>query len=116
MSQYVLVRIVRMDNIDIGLFDYDRAQEHPHWAKELYGFADHKPETAEYGVQSFVYRARAPFDLMVDDIDASHAALTTAGLQPSAIEAGDIHRSFTITEPGGHLITVNSTHVTGLPV
>ena len=31
------------------------------WAKELYGFADHVPETEEYGVQSFVYRARQPF-------------------------------------------------------
>ncbi|GHC67944.1 GTP-binding protein [Limoniibacter endophyticus] len=45
-----------------GLFDYDRAQSHPLWAKELYGFADHVPETEEYGVRSFVYRARAPFD------------------------------------------------------
>ncbi len=58
----------------------------------------------------------APFDLMVDDIDATHAMLTTDGLAPSAIEDGDIHRSFTVTEPGGHSITVNSTHVTGLPV
>jgi G3E family GTPase len=32
------------------------------WAKELYGFADHVPETEEYGVASFVYRARRPFD------------------------------------------------------
>ena len=31
------------------------------WAKELYGFADHVPETEEYGVTSFVYRARQPF-------------------------------------------------------
>ena len=31
------------------------------WAKELYGFADHTPETDEYGVTSFVYRARQPF-------------------------------------------------------
>ena len=61
-------------------------------------------------------RARASFDLMVDDVDATHAALAAAGLQPSTIEDGDIHRSFTITEPGGHSITVNSTHVTGLPV
>jgi hypothetical protein len=27
-----------------GLFDFDRAQEHPLWAKELYGFAHHVPE------------------------------------------------------------------------
>lgn len=45
-----------------GRFDFDRAHEHPLWAKELYGFADHVPETEEYGVSSFVYRARRPFD------------------------------------------------------
>jgi G3E family GTPase len=48
--------------LDTGLFDFDRAQEHPMWAKELYGFAQHTPETEEYGIRSFVYRARAPFD------------------------------------------------------
>jgi G3E family GTPase len=46
---------------DTGLFDFDTAHEHPLWAKELYGFADHVPETEEYGVSSFVYRARRPF-------------------------------------------------------
>jgi G3E family GTPase len=46
---------------DTGLFDFDRAAEHPLWAKELYGFAHHRPETEEYGITSFVYRARAPF-------------------------------------------------------
>src|SRR6056297_598663 len=45
----------------MGLFDFDKAHEHPMWAKELYGFADHVPETEEYGVTSFVYRAKAPF-------------------------------------------------------
>ena len=46
---------------DTGLFDFDRAHEHPFWAKELYGFGHHTPETEEYGISSFVYRARAPF-------------------------------------------------------
>jgi G3E family GTPase len=46
---------------DTALFDFDRAAEHPLWAKELYGFAHHTPETEEYGITSFVYRARAPF-------------------------------------------------------
>ncbi|WP_138471300.1 GTP-binding protein [Poseidonocella sp. HB161398] len=50
------------DILDTGLFDFDRAHEHPMWAKELYGFADHVPETEEYGVASHVYRARRPFD------------------------------------------------------
>ncbi|GGO59159.1 GTPase, G3E family [Roseovarius pacificus] len=54
---------VRPETIfDTGLFDFDKAHEHPLWAKELYGFADHVPETEEYGVTSFVYRARRPFD------------------------------------------------------
>lgn len=47
--------------LDTGLFDFDKAHEHPMWAKELYGFADHVPETEEYGVTSYVYRARQPF-------------------------------------------------------
>lgn len=52
-----------LDSIrDTGLFDLDKAQRHPLWFKELNGFKDHKPETEEYGVRSFVYRARAPFE------------------------------------------------------
>jgi G3E family GTPase len=47
--------------LDTGLFDFDRAHEHPLWAQELYGFAHHTPETEEYGISSFVYRARRPF-------------------------------------------------------
>ena len=48
--------------LDTGRFDFEKAQQHPHWYKELYGFADHVPETLEYGVKNFVYRARRPFD------------------------------------------------------
>jgi len=47
--------------LDTGRFDFEKAHEHPMWAKELYGFADHVPETEEYGVTSHVYRARLPF-------------------------------------------------------
>jgi G3E family GTPase len=47
--------------LDTGLFDHEKAQEHPLWHKELYGFKDHVPETEEYGIASFVYRARRPF-------------------------------------------------------
>ncbi len=48
--------------LDTGRFDFEKAQQHPLWFKELYGFADHTPETEEYGVKNFVYRARRPFD------------------------------------------------------
>jgi G3E family GTPase len=48
--------------LDTGRFDFARAQQHPLWFKELYGFGDHTPETEQYGVGSFVYRARRPFD------------------------------------------------------
>ena len=47
--------------LDTGLFDFEKAHLHPMWVKELYGFADHVPETEEYGVTSYVYRARQPF-------------------------------------------------------
>ena len=58
----------------------------------------------------------APFDLMVEDLDATHAGFAERGLAPSPIERGRIHNSFTVTEPGGGRITVNSTHVSSLPV
>lgn len=61
--------------LDTGLFDEEKAAEHPLWAKELYGYASHQPETEEYGVESFVYRAREPFDPA-----KFHAFLTEGGL------------------------------------
>lgn len=58
----------------------------------------------------------APFDLMVDDLDATRARLGELGLGPSEIEDGDIHRSFTVRDPGGRIITFNSSHNSGKPV
>ena len=48
--------------LDTGRFDFEKAEDHPAWAKELYGHAMHKPEDEAYGFESFVYRARRPFD------------------------------------------------------
>ena len=48
--------------LDTGLFSEAKSARHPLWHKELYGWGDHQPETAEYGIGSFVYRARRPFD------------------------------------------------------
>ncbi len=54
---------VALDEIlDTGLFSFEAAHHHPTWFKELNGFRDHVPETEEYGISSFVYRARTPFD------------------------------------------------------
>ena len=47
------------DILRTGLFDFARAQQAPGWLKELRG--EHTSETKEYGIRSFVYKARRPF-------------------------------------------------------
>ncbi len=50
--------------LDTRLFSEAKSARHPLWHKELYGWGDHVSETEEYGIASFVYRARRPFDPM----------------------------------------------------
>lgn len=45
--------------LDTGLFDFEEAAKAPGWLQELRG--EHTPETVEYGIRNFVYRARRPF-------------------------------------------------------
>jgi len=42
-----------------GLFDFNQAAQAPDWLQEARG--SHTPETEEYGITHFVYRARRPF-------------------------------------------------------
>ena len=45
--------------LDTGLFDMEKAQTSARWIQELNGI--HTPETEEYGIASFVFRAHRPF-------------------------------------------------------
>jgi catechol 2,3-dioxygenase-like lactoylglutathione lyase family enzyme len=55
----------------------------------------------------------APFDLMVEDLDATREQWLERGLDPSPIERGRIHSAFTVSDPDGYRVTVNSSHVVG---
>ena len=57
---------------------------------------------------------RAPFDLMVDDVDAAHRGFDADGVTATAIERGSIHDSFTVEGPSGYVIPINSSHVAGV--
>jgi len=59
---------------------------------------------------------RAPFDLMVDDVDATHRDYAEKGLSPSSISRGRIHDSFEVAGPDGWAFTVNSSHASGQPI
>ncbi|MFT5399183.1 MAG: catechol 2,3-dioxygenase-like lactoylglutathione lyase family enzyme [Gammaproteobacteria bacterium] len=56
------------------------------------------------------------FDLMVEDLEATHAEYVELGLEPGKIQRGSIHDNFQVEEPGGMIITFNSSHVGELPV
>lgn len=60
--------------------------------------------------------AAAPFDLMVDDIEAARRDYAAKGLRPSVISKGRIHDSFRLAGPDGCEFTVVSSHAGGRAV
>jgi len=52
-------RIDLKEILDTGRFDMDKAKDAPGWLKVLRG--DEESETVEFGIASFLYRARKPF-------------------------------------------------------
>ena len=57
---------------------------------------------------------RAPFDLMVDDVDSVHQRFVEDGIEATPIERGRIHDSFSVKGPSGYSIPINSSHVAGV--
>ena len=47
--------------LNTGLFNYDEAEQNAGWIEELQK-DEHTPETEEYGISSFVFKSRRPFD------------------------------------------------------
>ncbi len=52
-------------------------------------------------------------DVIVDDIDETHAVLSELGAKPSRIRRGNPHDSFSATDPDGNLLSVHSNHAMG---
>lgn len=55
----------------------------------------------------------APFDLMVEDLPATHARFRDTGLDVSDIITGDIHDVFVLEDPDRMRIVVFNSHVIG---
>ena len=53
------------------------------------------------------------WDLMVDDIDATHDKWQAEGLTVTDIVMESPHRVFEVTDPDGHIIIVRDSHVVG---
>ena len=58
------------------------------------------------------------FDFMVEDIEAVHAGLESAGVQGTAISEDHLagHLWFEVTDPDGHVLKVFSSHTGGRTV
>jgi len=89
--------------LNTGKFDMAEAEQMPGWYQELQG--NHVPETLEYGISSFVFRAQKPFHpkrldkLLSDGFDGvlrSKGLLWIAGIQEFALVYGQAGASVRI--------------------
>ncbi|MEM6685780.1 MAG: GTP-binding protein [Bacteroidota bacterium] len=54
-------KVAPKEILNTGMFDFEEAEQSAGWIEEL-NKEEHTPETEEYGISSFVYRSKKPFD------------------------------------------------------
>ncbi len=54
-------KVAPREILNTGLFNFEEAEQSAGWIEEL-NKGEHTPETEEYGISSFVYRTKKPFD------------------------------------------------------
>ena len=54
-------KIAAKEILNTGLFDFEEAEQSAGWIEEL-NKVEHTPETEEYGISSFVFRSKKPFN------------------------------------------------------
>ena len=86
--------------LDTELFSLEAAEQNPLWFKELNGFKDHMPETEEYGIRSFVYRAASALQPATAR-PAPQDVLAGSGARQRLFLARYATQSCRRTEPGG---------------
>ncbi len=68
------------------------------------------------GTHLIVHRGESgvgKLDLMVDDLHDIHQLLDRMGAGPSPIKPGHPHDTFTVNDPEGNLVLIESSHVSG---
>jgi len=58
----------------------------------------------------------APFDFVVDDVDAFRSTCRKQGLKPSRMTRGSVHDWFELVDPSGYTLTILSSHAGGRSV